>query len=263
MLQPDRLILVALIGLALAVSARRSIVITGACLTQLTMILIDPSPFQYVYGWSAVPVIIGICRFAPRLSVIAAAAPPALSLAAGIGYVVVKGHEPPPGSSLRLTLDAPIGDPRRLDTPALVALMVSSDGQQALWNQLAIRAELCRRIHGSVLSVFSSHPICLFDSSFDWVQIRWKDPRAMVERGRPELYIWGQQFDRQTRNAELPKGYVSFGGFALSHGMRDYTSPVESKPVCTSEQTGGRAEICGAPARPVKKAAISSEDRGF
>jgi hypothetical protein len=214
---PDRFSLVALTACALVV-CRRDRVIAGAAATQLVMIAFDPSPFGYVYGWAAVPVAVGLSR-GPALVRVAAATIPATILAVMIAsYWILKGHDAPPGSGLRTTIERPIGTLDGYTTPQLVGLMIEGR-QQALWNSLAIRSAVCKRVRGTVLTVFSSQPICLPDAQYGWIEIRWRD--LSLARCPPKLFIWKGQFAGWHAARVSLSGYVASSGFALRSGAGD------------------------------------------
>lgn len=114
-LAPDRLPLTVLIagGLLAGWKLLRSsavelgVVVAVACGAQLLLILLDPSPFQYVYGWAAVPAVLGIVSASPlvalSLPLVIASGLVSLSVAFGLA----RGEAPPTGSYLRRTFDAP------------------------------------------------------------------------------------------------------------------------------------------------------------
>ena len=236
---PDRLLLVILVGAALAVAPwreREGLIIKGAAVTQLALILIDPSPFEYVYGWAAVPVTVGLLRFAPApLRLLGPIMPAAFVFGMWSAYHLLKGREPPSGSSLRMVLDRPATGLNRLSEPALVELMISGRGQHSLAAQLAVRGEVCRRLPGTVLSLFSSHPVCLPDAHANWTEIYWSnaDFVSTFARCPPRLFIWKRQWDRPTVTGyEFPdlSGYARFDGFAIAPVTR-------AGPLCRSEET--------------------------
>ena len=240
------LIVAALGAAALALSRRqaghRPLVIAIACATQLILILIvDPSPFQYVYGWAALPTLAGLAliggvvgerRLHSGLAIIAAAGT-AVMLCLSFAYLVSNGRSPRTGSILRITSDPPVdrGTLTQSTTPQLLAMMVSTEGQQALSNQLALLSEICGRIRGPALRIFYAETICLSDMRYDWPGLRWapmfegvtaRGSRSEFERliaeRRPELVAWGKQHYRPRLNAwgrALLKDYEVYDGFAL------------------------------------------------
>lgn len=227
----DRTVLVILIvmGLAGGMTAR-SLPIVGAALAQLCLILVDPSPFQYVYGWSVIPVIAGI-GFLPAFIAPLVAGTLSMTLAAlSIAYTVSKGHSPPTGSIYRLTYDAKIDGLDRLPTHRILSMMVSGEGQQGLWNELAVREQVCRRIRGEVLSTFAAHPICLRDSQYEWVGLTWPgiEPgmnngdrqsfAKIFEEDPPALFIWRAPLQKQSLDpwvTALLKDYAVGDGYAV------------------------------------------------
>jgi hypothetical protein len=253
-LSVDRFILLALILVALAAAVLEIIdgkardvgfVVAAAALTQLGLIVVDPSPYQYVYGWAALPVLAGIAllkRYSvPKLHAGLAFAGSALAL----GLIsmslaqAASGRVVRPASVARLTYDAPIADTelRQATTPALLTMMSQMDRQQGLWNQLALLTKICRRVHGPVLAKFYAHPICLRDSRYDWAGLRGplledetdRSTRAEVEQvfadRPPELIAWGKLHYSPKLNPwgqRLLKDYVVYDGFAL---RRDIATP--------------------------------------
>ena len=211
----DRLLMVLLVVAALVAaglrrSEPRSLVIMFAGATQLLLILADPSPYQYVYGWAAIPTLAG-------LSLLGTSAPQRLhaGLAISSGMLAVlttslslSGSTPRPGSMLRLTYDSPFtsSELARSSTPELMRLATTSERQQGMWNQLALYSELCRRIPGPVLTKFYANMICQRDALYDWAGLLWppifEDDASMVSRTEferlfaanpPALVAWGKQ----------------------------------------------------------------------
>jgi len=235
----DRSVLVAIISAGgwagVRMGGERGIVLCGAALTQLALIIVDPSPFQYVYGWTALPMVIGVASLAPSLSGIAAFGVSLLWLSLSIAYVGAKGHQPPTLSSLRLTLDPPIGNLDGMSTPALVGRMIDRVGGENLWNDLAVRQEVCRRVGGKVLAGFPSNPVCLHDANFYWTEPTWPawavaiNTTGVLSRDQfsanfrdypPSLFIWRSQFDEPPQldlaiRQVLDERYAVYDGFAL------------------------------------------------
>ncbi|MEO6256133.1 MAG: hypothetical protein ABIO69_04920 [Sphingomicrobium sp.] len=245
----DRFILVALIVVALAAASielvrgkasDRSIVIAAACVTQLVLIVVDPSPFQYVYGWSTLPVLAGIALLGrnsvPRLHGGLAAFGGSLALGivgVSIANSAAAGHPPRPASILRLTYDAPFArdELRAATTPRLMAMMIGNERQQGLWNQLPLLSEICRRIRGPVLTKFYANPVCLHDARYEWAGITW--PPLLEDEGNattraefealfaahpPELVAWGKLHYTPALTPwgrALLKDYTIYPGFAL------------------------------------------------
>jgi len=244
----DRFILLALILVALAAAvleifrgrAREiGFVAAAACLTQLMLVAVDPSPFQYVYGWSALPVLAGIAllgRYSvPGLHAGLAFAGSALALglvSLSVAHVAT-GRAPRPGTILRLSYDRPLAQEelRRTATPQLLSMMVSAQRQQGLWNQLAVLSEICRRVRGPILAKFYAHPICLRDARHDWAGLRWPpllegggdaaskaEFEALFAARPPELVAWGKHHyspEPTPWGRSLLKDYAVYDGFAL------------------------------------------------
>lgn len=248
LLAPDRLLLVTLIVAALAAavvtlrrdrSDHRALVVAAACLTQLALILVDPSPYQYVYGWAALPALAGLSLLGrwsvPRLH--AALGALAFVLAGSLLWVSLASYAangtPLPGSFFRLSYDAPFatGELARAPTPRLLAMMVSTERQQALWNQIDLLSEVCRRIREPALTRFYANPICLGDRTHDWPGLKWPavfegdtSPRSRREFEElfaarpPKLVAWGRQHYRPRLNPwgrRLLHEYDIYDGFAV------------------------------------------------
>ncbi|HET7710012.1 MAG TPA: hypothetical protein VFK50_10875 [Sphingomicrobium sp.] len=240
LLRIDRLLMVALILLALAAAVRRrrearSLVILFACTTQLALILVDPSPFQYVYGWAALPTLAGLSLLGDRAP---ARLHAGLTLSAAMGAVLVAslsfaGPTPRPGSIFRLTYDRPFAGQElaSVSTQRLLQMATRSERQQGLWNQLALFGEICRRIPGPVLTRFYANMICQRDSLHDWAGLRWPPifeddpstaPRAEFQRlfstRPPALVAWGKQDHVPKLNPwgrALLADYDIYEGYAL------------------------------------------------
>jgi hypothetical protein len=238
------LVLAALIGAVLQLAQDRShhaaLVIAGACAMQILLALVDPSPFQYVYGWAVIPTLAGLAlfgRFSVRrlhaglaLGSVALAGP---LFAAGVSYLIVKGHAPLTGSITRITYDRPIPAERfaRAGTPQLLTLMVNTQGQQGLWNQLALLSEICRRIDGPALTKFVANPLCLRDATYEWAGLKWPpmfegqagaahkaEFEALIASRPPQLIAWGKRLYLPQLNPwgrALLKDYAIHDGFAL------------------------------------------------
>lgn len=217
---PERLPLTVLIvaGLGAGIlllrrgNAERGLVIAVACAAQVLMILADPAPHQYVYGWAALPAVAGLVSASGALAVVFPAAIAAAVLGASVGYSMLHGEPPRASSYFRLTFDARLGEDEvaRLATPALVAMLVNDKRQMNLGNQLRVRSEVCRRLRGAVLTTFDTHPVCLDDAMFHWTGQQWpplvagEQPRrgAMSQEAfeqafaiaRPRLFIWGRRY---------------------------------------------------------------------
>ncbi|HET7815998.1 MAG TPA: hypothetical protein VFK58_00260 [Sphingomicrobium sp.] len=248
-LSVDRLLLLAMILAALAAALlaiargknrETATVVAAACLTQLVLVVADPSPFQYVYGWAALPTLAGIAllgRYSVRgLHAGLALAGSALAIglvSLSLAQAAAADRPPRPGSMLRITYDPPLSEAelRRASTPDLVSMMVRTERQQGLWNQLALLTEICRRVRGPVLAKFYAHPICLHDLRHDWAGLKWPpmlagDPgsgsmrefEALFARRPPELVAWGKQHftpEPTPWGRSLLKDYDIHEGFAL------------------------------------------------
>lgn len=221
------------------------LVVAGACLTQLALVAFDPSPFQYVYGWSMLPTLAGIGllgRHSVRglhagLAFCAAAI--AIGLTSfSLAHVATTGGAPRPGSILRLSYD-PLFDSRLLrqaPTDRLVAMMVATEGQQGLWNQLAVLTEICRRIRGPALTKFYANPVCLRDARYDWAGLQWppllegsggsggggagsaREFEALFRDRPPQLVAWGKHHfspEPTPWGRKLLSDYEVGDGFAL------------------------------------------------
>jgi hypothetical protein len=246
-LLPDRFPLVLLICVGLLSGIRmarnghkeRGFIVAAACGGQLLMIALDPNPFQYVYGWAAVPAVVGIL-FASRW--LAAYFPFAVAMAVmglSIALTLRNGHVPPTASPYRLTYDAPLDqrDLERLATPELIALMISDKHQKNLESQLRVRSEVCRRLPGSVAATWDAHPACLHDTMHDWAGLRWpalqegeapsqgampaQEFENMLMQARPKIFIWAHRWEPprpllpQARQM-LACCYDIYDGFAIA-----------------------------------------------
>ena len=229
------LVIIALVAAGLRRSEPRAIVILFAGTTQLVLILADPSPYQYVYGWAAIPTLAG-------LSLLGSRAPQrlhaGLAISSGMLAVLAIGLSlssptPRPGSMLRLTYDAPYrtGELARATTPELLRLATTSERQQGIWNQLALYSETCRRIPGPVLTKFYANMICQRDALYDWAGLQWppifEDDSAhgspvafeqLFAEHPPVLVAWGKQHYTPPLNPwgrALMADYDIHEGFAL------------------------------------------------
>ena len=248
LLSADRLVLVAMIvtalGAALMEMARgkagdTALVVAAACVAQVVLIVVDPSPFQYVYGWAALPTLAGIALLG-RIS--ARGLDAGLAFASGaLAMVLVSlsvahtmsGRPPLSGSILRITYDKPIAreELRSAATPELLSMMVNAERQQGLWNQLALLTEICGRIRGPVLAKFYAHPICLPNARHDWAGLKWPamlegesdrgtgpEFAALFAKRPPKLVAWGKHHYRPPLTPwgqNLLKDYAVHDGFAL------------------------------------------------
>lgn len=218
-------------------------ILSAACGCQLFLIFVDPAPYQYVYGWAAVPAVVGVARIGAAAATYAGLFSAAAFLIPAGAYVAAKGHEPPTGSGLRLGID-PIMGHRQIEamsTQRLVTLMITEDGQQNLENQLRLRREICRRIDGKVMSNFAAHPICLPDSSYYWNELQWppivhgdsqvpgavaiSEPEfvRILTESPPSLLVWGRKFAPGRRlmpavRAKLTCCYLLYDGYAIPAG---------------------------------------------
>jgi hypothetical protein len=193
--------------------SERGLIVAVGCAAQLLMVAADPAPFQYVYGWAAVPAVVGLASASPLLALSLPCGMAAALLAASIGYTVAHGQVPPTSTYVRLTLDAPLAkrEIAALPTPDLVRLLISDAGQESLANQLRVRSEVCRRLGGRVLTTFDTHPICLDDAMFYWTGLRWPAlfagdvaaPDAMSHDAfarafgdaHPRVFIWAHRWE--------------------------------------------------------------------
>jgi hypothetical protein len=233
----DRLLMTALTAIALVAalirrSEARAQVVAFGCATQLVLIVIDPSPFQYVYGWAAIPTLAGLSligdRFPDRLHLGLVSVSAALALfAAGLA---LGGPTQRPGSMLRLTYDRPFGaELAKASTPELLRLATTTERQQGLWNQLALYSEICHRVPGPVVTKFYANMICQRDSLYYWARLppileddlsiatRAEDERLFATHP-PALVAWGKQHYRPRLNPwgrALLADYDVYDGYAL------------------------------------------------
>jgi hypothetical protein len=244
---PDRLPLTVpivaglLAGLWMLRSARgeNGLVIAVACGAQLLLVLLDPAPYQYVYGWAAVPAVLGIASVSRLFTVSYPVLLAAWIVSLSVGYTMVKGQAPPASAFFRLTFDPALTERElaALPTRDLVALLTTDEGQKNLAGQLRVRSEACRRLQGLAVATFDTHPVCLHDAMFYWTDLRWpvllRGDRARpgtmtreefgsgIAAARPSVVIWAHRWSAPA--ALLPATrqmlaccYEIHEGFALS-----------------------------------------------
>jgi hypothetical protein len=220
--EPERLVLMLLIIAALGASVSalwrdrcddRALVILVACASQLMLIIIDPAPFGYVYGWAMIPAVVGISLIGPFAAPLLGIGLAAMLFASSLTYPLRKGRAPERTSYARLTFEPRMAQAEidRASTPRLVAMMVQPGD---LWNQLSIRSEVCRRTKGTVAAWFWYHPICLRDADYDWSGLNSSPVqlRQIVEKHPPALIIWGA---KPPWPPQLLTGYTVYPGFAV------------------------------------------------
>lgn len=243
----DRIPLVLLVALGAVAGLRllrgprreQGILVSAACIGQLLILCVDPAPFEYVYGWAALPAVFGIVSMNSVVAVLV----PFLFASALVGlsgvFMLLRGHQPPTLSPIRLTFDATISreEVARLSTPELIALVVGDQRQQNLENQLRVRSELCRRVRGTVMASFGTNPLCVQDALYVWSGglrlpaiaegdpqsssgMSWPDFEAIFLRAGPEVFIWADRWEPP--RALLPRTrqllaccYEVHDGFAL------------------------------------------------
>ena len=213
--------------------------------TQLALIFLDPSPFEYVYGYATVPCLAGwlilgdrrrrrVSLFPTGLWITGVALTAVLATACA-AYGVVKHKDPPAGSNLRLRFDRPLTASAiaAMPTERLVAASFATR-RQDIFDDIAIRSALCARLDGKVLVAPPSHPICLADTSRNWSTLpamtqATADGRADAAAARssqhlfepsPVLIIWGTWADGGAEPPgwiarNLGKCYQRHPGFAL------------------------------------------------
>lgn len=219
----------------------QGVVVATACAAQLLMVALDPAPYEYVYGWAAIPAVLGLMRVGAVPATLFSAGLAAAVLGISLAYTVHAGQAPRTLSYFRLTFDKPLSesDIARLPTPALVGLLISDDRQKNFSNQLRIRSEVCRRLQGPVLATFDTHPICLHDAAFSWTDVRWLSiaqgdhspagsppPESfaqMLITTRPKAFIWDRRWGPHrallpSTRAVLACCYEVHRGFALATG---------------------------------------------
>jgi hypothetical protein len=236
----DRLLMVVLICTALGASVWRrtdpsALVIRFACATQIILVLVDPSPYQYVYSWAAIPTFAGLSLLGfmgpRRLHAVLAGASSAI--AALVIALSLSSPTPRPGSALRITYDRPFaaGELNSLPMAELMRLATTSERQEGAWNQLALFSEICRRTDGPVVTKFYANLICLPDARYDWAGLKWppifEGDSSTVSRTEfeelfakhpPALVAWGKQHYLPTLNPwgqALLANYDIYDGYAL------------------------------------------------
>jgi hypothetical protein len=221
------------------VNRDKSGVIGLAALAQLMLIFFDPSPFPYVYGWALIPCLAGLALADELFQIDARKWVSGLAVAGGgslaavtIAYPLIVGSAPPAGSNYRVLPDPPLDAEavRGLPLKRLMALELRREHQQSLANQLMVREEICRRINGSVMSFWQSHPICLQDATYYGFSIKWpniglKGPptreqwfEEVFKRNPPSLVIWtipGAVVTLSPWAESLLNGYDIENGFAI------------------------------------------------
>lgn len=222
----DRLVPLTMITIALLSSLvsyardrdRDAAIIAGACATQLVLIVFDPAPYEYVYGWAMIPTVRGLLltgllvNLPSRALLSGAAAAGAAAIFAGCMFDhVAHHHAPRTQSAFHLLPDLSVSPVERMSTPALVA---ASDNPGEIWNQVATRRELCRRIKGRVAALFGFQPICLRDATYEWFGVTWhmRTIKRIADRKAAQLLIWGDWLPNPRRFAP---GYFLGDGFAL------------------------------------------------
>jgi hypothetical protein len=145
---------------------------------------------------------------------------------------------------------------QRLPLERLVSLMLSGEEQQSLSNQLLIREELCRRIEGTVLSAWQSHPICTPDATYYWFSVKWPNinadgppPKpepwfqAIFAERRPDLFIWqipGPPVRLNPWALSLLKGYEVEPGFAVRSDLSTWRGTTRSSDTAATRLNSGR-----------------------
>lgn len=264
--------LLALVAMMLAVvclvkgeQRERAGVVVAACGFQLLLIFLDPSPFPYVYAWAVIPSLAGIALAESLVKIDASkfAAAVGTTCASGMAlaiifYPIVTGHAAPTASNYRLLPDPPLASAsiERLSLDQLVSLMLSREQQQSLSNQLLVREELCRRIRGTVLSAWQSHPICAPDATYYWFSVKWPNinaagppPKpapwfgAIFSERPPDLFIWqipGPPVRLNPWALSLLKGYEVEAGFAVRSDLSMSSSKTKSSDTAATQPNNGR-----------------------
>ena len=204
-----------------------------------TSVVLDPAPYQYVYGWAALPAVVGIASVSSAFVSCFPAAIAVAILGVSAGYTVQAGQAPRTSSYFRLTFDARLdqGEIARTPTAALVAMLLNDRRQKSLANQLDVRSELCRRLRGKVLATFDTHPVCLDDALFYWQRlpalVAGEAPRVAMSRqdferafttARPHVFIWGRRWEEPRAllpwaNQMLVCCYDVGNGFAVARNV--------------------------------------------
>jgi hypothetical protein len=242
--------------------AARGLIVTVACGAQLLIIVFDPAPYEYVYGWAAVPAVFGIARVSRAFALGFPVSVAAVLVGGAIAIGLATGQPPATASYFRLTYDATLAqrDIAQMPTAELVALLVNDRGQKNLTNQLRVRSEVCRRLQGTVLTTFDTHPICLDDALFYWTGVRWPPlvegdaaPREAMSqeefarvflRARPRLFIWEHRWDPARKPLDATRRMLACcydvqPGFALARDSASTSSQVAGPAAYTATQ-GGR-----------------------
>lgn len=258
----DRLLLVIMLVTALTAAVLqlrrdwtddRALVIAIACATQILLVFVDPSPFQYVYGWAALPALAGIALLGRDSKrglhaglAIAAAGLAAMVLSAALAQRVATGGPSATASVLRISYDAPAASElRRSPTPRLLSMMVSMERQQLLTNQLAVLSEICRRIEEPALTFFYANPICLRDARYEWIGLKWpamfegqsgeqhkREFETLIEERPPQLVAWGKRHHTPELNSwgrSVLRDYVIHDGFALHRSAMQPVAPQDGQ----------------------------------
>lgn len=231
----------------------RGTVVAGACAGQLMLILIDPAPYQYVYGWATIPVVFGVVSFSPRLATVLAGGVAVLYAPAVFAFVQASPFAPPLGSVLR-PFSSPVlsrEEVKGLPTPKLVQMMLTGERQRNLQSQLRVREEVCRRTNGTVMAPWSVHPVCLPDANYHWSGLRWPlvaqsaagadfawtmdEFLRIITTTRPALFVWRprpDQLPKLPRALEEPLSscYDQFDGFALPNSHQCLNPKPEQLP---------------------------------
>lgn len=217
---PAAMLLSALAAGALALrrdrNDERALVILVASAAQLLLIVADPLPNGYAYGWAMIPAVSGLALAAKALrreSVLAQA-----GFASALGMLCLTVSYPfrngpaPAGSYAKLTIDQPLSKDRigRDSTPQLASLLLRPMDP---WTQLRVREELCRRVRGEVAAFFWYQPVCLQDAMPQkWIGqfVTASEMREVLKSRPPELIVWGAK----PAWPDL-SGYSVYPGFAV------------------------------------------------
>ena len=232
----------------------RGAVVAGACVGQLLLVVLDPAPYQYDYGWATVPVVFGVVSLSRRLATLFAGGVALLYVPAVFAVVSTSPFAPPLGTIVRSPVEPALSREavQEIPQPQLVRMMLTGERQKALGNQLRVREEICRRASRGVLAVWSVHPICLPDADHHWSGLRWPmfvqsaeaanfawtmdEFVGIIMTTRPALFVWNYRRDLLPKlppalEEPLRPCYDLFDGFALlnSHPC------LNSKPERTSD----------------------------